>query len=175
MEQEPAVNDANRKMGKWMIIAAWVLGLLMLTFFFDGQLSKQFNPNKRPDSFRTAQGIEVVLQQNRMGHYVTSGMINNQPVTFLLDTGATDVSVPYDLAVRLGLQPGRRQYAMTANGTIQVAQTRIDNLQIGDIRLFDINASMNPGMSGDKILLGMSALKQLEFTQTGEWLILRQI
>lgn len=174
MQQEPNVTDANRKMGKWMMIFAWVLGLGFLTLFFEQLLSKQFNPNQSPSSQHTQQGVEVTLQQNRMGHYVASGFINNIPVTFLLDTGATDVSVPYDLAVRLGMQPGRRQLATTANGTIQVAQSRINHLQLGEIHLYDLDASMNPGMNGDKILLGMSALRQLEFTQRGEWLILRQ-
>lgn len=174
MEQEPQVNQANQKMGKWMMIVAWVVGLLLLTLFFDDQLARQFNPNQHPQSNRSQGSVEVNLKQNRLGHYVTSGFINNMPVTFLLDTGATDVSVPYDLALKLGMQPGRRQYATTANGTIQVAQSRIHQLQIGEIELYDLDASMNPGMTGDKILLGMSALKQLEFTQRGDWLVLRQ-
>lgn len=118
---------------------------------------------------------EVRLKQNRAGHYVTSGFINEVPVTFLVDTGATDVSVPAHLQQKLGLQPGRSGLANTANGTVRIAETQINSLRIGDIQLTGIRGNLNPGMQSDQILLGMSVLRQLEFTQRGEWLILRTL
>ena len=142
---------------------------------FDDQIAQQINPNRDPVSYSSATGSEVRLKRNRMGHYVTAGVINGQPVTFLLDTGATDVSVPAHLARSLSLVPGYRQLARTANGTIEVAQTEISTLAIGTIELRNVDANLNPGMQGDQILLGMSALKQLEFTQRGDWLILRSL
>jgi aspartyl protease family protein len=45
---------------------------------------------------------------------------------------------------------------------------------IGDIKLTNVSAHINPSMDFDEILLGMSALKQIEFTQRGDTLILRQ-
>jgi aspartyl protease family protein len=63
----------------------------------------------------------------------------------------------------------------TANGRVEVAQTTIARLAIGDIELFDVNANLNPGVKQNEILLGMSALKQLEFSQKGEWLVLRSL
>lgn len=167
--------DPSSRMGKGMIILAWLIGLGLLTMAFDWQLGQQANPNQQPESQLTNAGAEVKLRQNRQGHYVVSGTVNAQPVVFLLDTGATRVSVPAHLADDLGLIPGRTQLAQTANGTVKVAQTQIDQLAIGDIRLQDVRASINPGMRSNQILLGMSALKQLEFTQRGEWLILRNL
>ncbi len=76
------------------------------------------------------------------------------------------------LAERLNLQPGAVQRVMTANGSVNVAKTRIDTLQLGDLTLRDLDANLNPGMQSDAILLGMSALKQLDFRQSGEWLYL---
>ncbi|HSJ49577.1 MAG TPA: retroviral-like aspartic protease family protein, partial [Gammaproteobacteria bacterium] len=52
--------------------------------------------------------------------------------------------------------------------------TRLDELRIGDIVLRDVRASINPAVDDIGILLGMSVLKQLEFTQRGDILILRQ-
>ena len=49
---------------------------------------------------------QVTLQQNRQGHYVTNGAINGTQVTFLLDTGATQVSIPGHIAETLSLQAG---------------------------------------------------------------------
>jgi aspartyl protease family protein len=163
------------KMGKGMLIVAWIIGLGLLTLLFDDQLAKQFNPNAEPIS-SSSQGVqEVRLKQNRAGHYLSGGVINGQAVVFLLDTGATHVSVPMHLAEQLNLQKGSLSWVQTANGRIQVAQTNIQQLSIGDIRLDDVRANLNPGFKENEILLGMSALKQLEFTQKGEWLILRNL
>lgn len=163
------------KMGKGMLIVAWVIGLGLLTLLFDEQLAEQFNPNAQPISSQSMGIVEVRLKQNRAGHYVTGGAINGQPVVFLLDTGATQVSVPMHLAKQLGLQQGRAYRIQTANGSVQVAQTNINRLSIGDIQLFDVAAHLNPAVNSDEILLGMSALKQLEFTQKGDWLVLKHL
>ena len=165
--------DQQGKIGKWMLIMGWVAGLGLLTLMFDDQLANQFNPNAKPVSVQSGEIVEVKLKQNRYGHYVTGGSINGQAVIFFLDTGATDVSIPYHLAAQLKLRPGRKVSVNTANGRIEVAQTSIDQLAIGDIQLFNVDANLNPAVQGNEILLGMSALKQLEFSQKGEWLVLR--
>lgn len=168
------MSDQQTKLGKWMLILAWVAGLGLLTTFFDKQLAQQFNPNSQPHSSDLQGSKEVRLLRNRAGHYVTSGVVNGQPVVFLLDTGATQVSVPLHLANELGLIAGARYSVQTANGIIQVAGTTINQLSIGNIQLNHVSASINPADQSDDILLGMSALKQLEFSQKGEYLILRQ-
>ncbi|MEP7702616.1 TIGR02281 family clan AA aspartic protease [Paraglaciecola sp. 25GB23A] len=169
------MSEQHSAMGKWMLIFAWVAGLALLVVVFDEQLEEQFNPNRKPIS-STLQGVsEVQLKQNRNGHYVSNGLVNNEAVVFLLDTGATHVSVPLHLAKRLNLTAGALYPVQTANGIVQVARTTIGQLSIGDIQLFDVQASINPADQSDEILLGMSALRQLEFTQKGEWLILRSL
>lgn len=175
MEQNDQEVDHTKKLGKGMTFATWIIGLALLTLFFNNMLDKQYNPNQAPNSVNNINGIEVKLKRNKMGHYVTNGFVNGRPVVFLLDTGATNVSVPAHLANELGLTAGARYTASTANGNVQVAATTIYELNIGDISLRDVRASLNPGMRDDEILLGMSALKQLEFTQRGEWLILRYL
>ncbi|MDF2178415.1 TIGR02281 family clan AA aspartic protease [Aliiglaciecola sp. CAU 1673] len=160
-------------MGKWMMVLAWVAALGLLTLWFDDELNKQFNPNAEPLSYRQDTATEVKLKRNRQGHYVSGGFINGVPVTFLLDTGATQVSIPAHLGHKLGLSAGHSQRVLTANGTVNVSSTTVGELQLGDILLNNISANLNPGMGGDEILLGMSALKQLEFTQRGDWLTLR--
>jgi len=158
-----------------MLIVSFALGLLGLTYVFDQLLSHQDNPNQRPVSLESADGRrEVILQQNRQGHYVANGTINGLPVFFLLDTGATDVAIPANIAQRANLPEGFESRAATANGLVTVYSTQIDTLEIGNIVLHDINASITPSMGGDTILLGMSALRQIEFTQLGEQLTLRQ-
>ncbi|WP_375277126.1 retropepsin-like aspartic protease family protein [Alteromonas australica] len=165
----------TRSAGKWMVALAWICGLGLLVFVFSDLLEKQVNPNTEPASQRIGTQTEVRLKQNRQGHYVTSGYINGEEVVFLVDTGATDVAVPAHLASKLQLQTGREGLASTANGVVRVAESRINTLRIGDIVVHNVKANLNPGMQDDHILLGMSVLKQLEFTQRGEWLILRTL
>ncbi len=157
-----------------MLIIAWVIGLALLTVIFGRWEAHRENPNKNPES-RIINGVhEVVLSENVQNHYVADGTINGKTVTFLLDTGATDVVIPAHLSGTLGLESGVAQWAMTANGAIQVHNTRIDELTLGNIRLTNVRASLNPAMQGNKILLGMSALKQVDFRQQDGVLVLRQ-
>jgi aspartyl protease family protein len=171
----PNQHPPGKSIGQGMLIAGFSLGLIGLTFLFDGWLDKQANPNQDPVSSETGSGIrEVVLQRNRQGHYVSGGEINGLPVTFLLDTGATDVAIPTAIANKAGLNRGLASQASTANGVITVYSTQINELIFGNITLNNINASITPSMSGDTILLGMSALNRIEFSQQGSTLTLRQ-
>jgi len=168
-------DSGHRPLGLGMLVAAFVVILGLLTLMFDGFLDRQQNPNQQPISRVSQDGaVEVVLQRNRQGHYVAGGEINNARATFLLDTGATDVVMSEDLARRAGLSRGAPMQAMTANGIVTVYGTTIDNLRLGDITLHGVRANINPAMSGDTVLLGMSALRQVEFTQRDDTLTLRR-
>jgi len=152
---------------------AWGLALALLVWFFEDKLQQQFNPNQQLATQQQGQRLVVELQQNRMGHYVAEGQVNGQQVTFLLDTGATLVAIPEPLANRLGLKKGRQGMSQTANGRVITYRTVVDELQLGGITLNNVAASITPGMDGDIILLGMSALKQFELTQKGDTLTIR--
>ena len=156
-----------------MMTVGVVLGMVFLTFFFGGVEESRRNPNSDPTSLIRPESIEVPLKRNRQGHYLLVGQINGEDVEFLLDTGATDVVVPASTARRLGLPYGMRGRAMTANGPVTIYRTRIDELQLGKITLTNIDASINPNMEG-AILLGMTALGQIEFSQRADTLTLKQ-
>jgi len=165
---------APQRLGKGMIIAAWLLLLALLTWFFNTQLERQHNPNTKVMSATTAGGATAVqLERNRYGHYVASGFINAQAVEFMLDTGASDVSIPLPVAERLGLEKGRSVVYQTANGAITAWQTTVDEIRLGELRVGPVRASINPHMDSDGILLGMSFLKQLDFSQQGNTLTLQ--
>ena len=158
--------------GKYMIIAAWVLALALLTMFFNEHLERQRNPNRQLKTATDGTLPVVRLQRNRFGHYVATGEINGQPVEFMLDTGATDVSIPADVADRLGLERGRRAVYQTANGPITAWRTTIDEIRLGPIRVGPVPASINPHDSTEAVLLGMSFLRALDFSQQGNTLTL---
>jgi len=150
--------------GKAITVLFWLLLMGSLTLFFNGFIQERDNPNHALLELDSTSG-EVVLQRNRAGHYLAPGLINGQPVNFLLDTGATHVSVPAGIAEELGLAKGRRSQVSTANGVISVYQTELDTVQLGGIQLQQVRASINPHMPDDVVLLGMSFMKHLDMTQ----------
>ncbi len=168
-------SSSSDRIGVVMTVLAWLVVLGLLSAFFSGWLDKRDNPNQQVRSGISADGVrEVVLRQNRAGHYVANGAINGHPVTFLLDTGATSVSVPASVARRLGLKSGAPMRANTANGTITTYATRLDNVRLGNIQLENVRADINPHMQSEEVLLGMSFLRKLEFTQRNRELTIRQ-
>ncbi|MBF7730203.1 retropepsin-like aspartic protease family protein [Pseudomonas sp. N040] len=157
-----------------MLIIAWLVALLLAAWLFGNWEDGRRNPNQAPQSRHGEGFIEVQLASGKGGHYLLDGQINGSGVTFLLDTGATQVAIPLEVAETLGLQKGAPIRVHTANGSATGWRTSIQSLQLGDIRLQQVAAIIVPKMPGGQVLLGMSALKQLEFTQRDGSLVLRQ-
>ncbi len=162
----------GKKMGKTMAIIAWLLVLGILSWYFGRVETARYNPNQTLSSVSDAGGTQVTLKRNAYGHYVASGEINNQPVTFLVDTGATHVAIPMHMKDKLGLKQGVEVPINTANGRTTAYLTRIPELALGNLRFYDVQGGLTRGMEGDEVLLGMSVLKNLTITQKGEVMIL---
>lgn len=161
-------------MGLAMQALAWLVLIVLGVFFFGDLLERQHNPNQTLHTSRSDGVTEVVLQRNKFGHYVTSGEINGQPVTFILDTGASGVAIPDAVARRLNLRRGQAFRTLTANGVTTSYAARLDQVSVGGIALDNVSAGITPGLRMEEVLLGMSFLKHIEFTQRGDSLILRQ-
>ncbi len=163
--------DNTKRLGAGMIVTAWVVIFVLFVWYFSRELDRQHNPNQNIQKGGVA--TEVILQRNHFGHYVASGEINGHEVEFMLDTGASDVAIGALLAQELGLKKGRPRLYQTANGKVEGYRTLLDTVRIGSILVNEVRGSIIPGLEGRQVLLGMSFLKHLEFTQRGETLILR--
>ena len=154
-----------------MIISAWLLFLTLLTLLFSHWLDRQSNPNRSLEVVTGAAGAtSLILKSNKSGHYLVPGEINGVEVTFLLDTGATRVAVPDDLAAKAGLQRGVRVRSMTAGGLAESWLTRIDSLRLGPFGMKGVEAVVIPDMPGNEVLLGMSFLRYLRLEQSPDGL-----
>jgi len=174
MDRREEIREQKR-MGSAMQALAWVVLLALGAAWFGDFLDKQNNPNQSLETRISADGVrEVVLKRNKYGHYVTSGRINGQPVTFMVDTGATGVAIPGSTAARLGLRPGAAVSTQTANGIATSYAVTLARVSVGGIELHDVQAGISPGLRTGEVLLGMSFLKHIEFTQRGDTLVLRQ-
>lgn len=104
----------------------------------------------------------VSAPRDRDGHYYLSLIINDAPIRFVVDTGATDLVLTKEDAARVGLDPKQLAYlsiANTANGQVRLARVRLDSVQLGDITDQDVRAVVNEGDMRES-LLGMTYLQK---------------
>ncbi len=111
----------------------------------------------------------VVLSVGPGGHFTTAGAINGRPVQFMVDTGATLVSLGRDEASRLGidLQNTHTVYTQTANGAVPVQLVTLSRVRIGEIELVNVNAAVMP-QSMPMVLLGNSFLARLQMRRDND-------
>lgn len=108
--------------------------------------------------------LEEVVRLSAGGHFVTEVHINGEPITFLIDTGATHTILNQRDAERLRLAGGRLRYEVpfqSANGTTYAAPVTLRDVRLGQFQLYDLDAFVNQGELGIS-LLGMSFLRQFE-------------
>lgn len=110
------------------------------------------------------------------GGYFVDGLINGQPVRFLVDTGATSIAMSERHAARLGIQhrlDGLRVGVGTASGNTVGHRVKLRSVSIGGIRMDDVHAVVIDGDSPRQVLLGMNVLQEFEMDQRENLLILR--
>lgn len=141
------------------------------------ELPSRVGAELTPSSPRTLEPGVVRLIMADNGHFYANSMVNGRRVRFLVDTGATSVALTRDDAIRAGIDVNEllfNQPISTANGTNFAARVRLDSIEIGDIELRRVPATVvRDGL--DQSLLGMSFLGALSGIETrGNSLILRQ-
>lgn len=115
----------------------------------------------------------VTLTANSQGHFETLGSIDGATVRFLVDTGATMISMGIADARRIGIDytKGQPGYASTANGTVRVYRVRLNTVKVGDITLNAVDALVHES-SMEQLLLGMTFLNRVEMIRKGDSLTL---
>jgi len=112
---------------------------------------------------------QIVLPVGSGGHFTTIGMINGQVTSFLVDTGATSISISQMEAEKLGLRYmyGKRIVTQTANGIVPAYQLQLGSVRIGDIEVRDIEAIVIPGVMSH-VLLGNSFLNRFRMRRDND-------
>lgn len=112
----------------------------------------------------------VILKTDSQGHFRGSALINNVPMQFLIDTGATRTSIPVKMARAANLPFGSAVRSNTAGGQVIDRLTQIQSLKIGNVEIRNLDANINEYL--DEVLIGMNTLKYFRMTQAGNTLIL---
>lgn len=120
----------------------------------------------------------AILTRAGDGHFITTAHVNGEPLRMMVDTGASDIALPYREAQRLGIDVDNLAFiqpVITANGRAMVAPIRLDEVRIGEIALRDVSASVSQPGALNEALLGMSFLGRLsEYSFRGDRLELRR-
>lgn len=120
---------------------------------------------------------QVLVPADVNGMYLANGAINGVGMQFLLDTGATLVSINEPTAARVGLDyramgtPGR---SITAAGVVRIWRLRLARVRIGEVELLDVDAAVHEGEFPPVALLGNSFLSRVEMTRAAGAVLLRR-
>jgi aspartyl protease family protein len=120
-------------------------------------------------------GAQIVLSADNAGHFFTGGTINGKSVRFLVDTGATTIALSQAEADRLGLdyRKGMRGTSSTANGNVAVWRVSLASVRIGDVQVYDVDATVLPAPL-PHVLLGNSFLTRFQMRRENDQLTLQK-
>jgi len=140
------------------MLVAW--GLIFVGFVGAYGLWEDIEGELVPRQAVVADGSAISIPRSFDGHFHLTLQINDVPVDFLVDTGATDIVLTLKDAARIGLDPDELAFigrARTANGDVRTAFATLDTVELGPFSHRNIPASVNEGeMPGS--LLGMRYL-----------------
>ena len=86
---------------------------------------------------------EKTLSPDSAGEYWVEGLVEGASVRFLVDTGATYVSLSSDMAARAGVRPDSsapQARMQTANGMSDAYQVTLKNISLGSMYMSDVPA-----------------------------------
>ncbi|MCG7519550.1 TIGR02281 family clan AA aspartic protease [Ruegeria sp. Ofav3-42] len=146
-------------------VVAWVLifiGVIAVVGLWE-DIRTTVSP--APQMTVTGQTVEVPRAYD--GHYYLPVEVNGEPITFLVDTGASQIVLSEQDAERIGIDPDQLNYfgrAATANGEVRTAPVRLDTLTLGPITDRNVSAWVNEGELHQS-LLGMDYLHRFSNIQ----------
>lgn len=114
---------------------------------------------------------EVLIPRSPDGHYYVRGAINGHPINFMVDTGASNVSISAETALAAKLQHGTPAQFETAGGKVPGAIVKGQTIMAGGIVVKGINVAV--GIQDETALLGQNFLRRVEVIQSGDQMTLR--
>lgn len=143
----------------------------------DGQRKKYNLGNTVSTTFAERKSQKETIYKNSSGMFMTYGRINGHAVRFLVDTGASAISMNSDQANELGVdyeRSGIPTGVSTASGYVRAYRVKLGSVAVGDISQSHIDAFVIEGSHPGPILLGMTFLERLDLEHSGNALTLTQ-
>jgi len=121
-------------------------------------------------------GRFISIPMGSGGHFFIDGLINGGSAKFLVDTGASTITMGRADADRLGIdykQHGTPITMGTANGVTQGQRVNLKTLRIGEVQVHDIDAVVGPNMPF--ILLGNNFLSRFKMQRNSDMMLLEKV
>jgi aspartyl protease family protein len=127
-------------------------------------------------NFKKPDRSNLKIYPDSSGMYYVKGRINGQSTRFLVDTGATFVTMSGNKAssLKIDFRKGTASTAQTASAIVPVWQIRLDSVTIGGIKLTNIDATVIAGSRPVEVLLGNSFLQHTQLQKAGSVLEIRK-
>ncbi|MGZ8190449.1 MAG: retropepsin-like aspartic protease family protein [Methylococcaceae bacterium] len=106
---------------------------------------------------------KLVIEQSNNGHYFIEGAVNDTNLTFVIDTGASVISLPSSVAQAAEINCKEQVTMSTANGLTNGCTAIIPKLKFGPFAIEDVTAVIVPNLKDP--LLGMNVLQQFNMVQ----------
>lgn len=168
MSQRGNLGKTAQQASVWGLIFVGVIAAVGMW----GDIRNTVSPRQQIDA-----AGEIVLPRQPNGHYYLTLDVNDVPVDFVVDTGASQIVLSQEDAARVGIDPASLRYlgvANTANGQVRTAPVWMDRISLGEMQDFEVPAVVNDGQM-DGSLLGMTYLDSFDTIQirNGELILQR--
>ncbi len=122
----------------------------------------------------SSSGRRITLPMSSGGHFMANGSINGRAIQFMVDTGATTVSIGMSDAQSMGIdyQKGQSVRMNTANGVAPGWRVVLNSVRVGDVEIFNVEAVVGPNMPF--ALLGNSFLNRFSMNRTSDVMVLER-
>jgi aspartyl protease family protein len=111
-----------------------------------------------------AAAASAEIEADSGGHFITRVKIGYSDLGAIIDTGASFVVLSYEDAETAGLKPRLLTFelpVLTANGPVKAAPVTLDRVEVGNVRVRDVDGVVLPQGAFRGTLLGMSFLRRL--------------
>jgi aspartyl protease family protein len=147
----------------WAVIILVILFIYSFRFDF-ANVKNRIAGELFPTKVTQINHRQIAISIANDGHFYIDIKLNSKPVRFMVDTGASDISLSLSDAKKVGIDTDNltsfRRY-QTANGTILSGLARVDQMEVANIRFNDVGVAVNDSDMGIS-LLGMSFLRRFD-------------
>lgn len=161
------VSSSRRKKSQSVLIFVFWLGVI-------GLLYTGMTLYLKPKSVVISANGDLVIPRARDGHFYAAGLVNGKPVNFMVDTGASLVTVSEKFAKSAGLAGGTPTNFKTANGDLPGRIVAGVPVALGPVSVSSVRVGVGlVGANTGDALLGQSFLSRFEVLMSGEQMVLR--
>ena len=150
------------------------LAILLFWLVVMGALYAVMRQVLKPPPLTVSVSGELVIPRARDGHFYAQGQVHGQPVTFLVDTGASLVVVSQEFARTAGMAPGEATTFRTASGELQGRIVKGVTVSVGPASVSGTRVGVGlVGSDPAMALLGQSFLSRFDIVLSGDRMVLR--